>query len=38
VLRRLRDYAAAKRALAEAGYKGEKIVVMAPTNVGELAI
>jgi len=36
VLRRPRDYAAVKRALAEAGYKGEKIVVMAPTDVGEL--
>ena len=36
VLRRPRDYAAVKRALAEAGYKGEKIVVMAPTDVSEL--
>src|SRR5215469_15471007 len=36
VLRRPRDYAAVKRALAAAGYKGEKIVVMAPTDVSEL--
>jgi hypothetical protein len=36
VLRSPRDYAAVKRALAEAGYKGEKIVVMAPTDVREL--
>ena len=36
VLRSPRDYAAVKRALAEAGYKGEKIVVMAPTDVSEL--
>jgi len=36
VLRSPRDYAAVKRALAEAGYKGEKIVVMAPTDVHEL--
>jgi len=35
VLRSPRDYAAVKRALAEAGYKGEKIVVMAPTDVRE---
>src|SRR6516225_9718867 len=34
VLRRRRDYAAAKRALTEAGYKGEKIVV--PTDVSEI--
>ncbi len=36
VLRSPRDYAAVKRALAEAGYKGEKIVVMTPTDVREL--
>ena len=36
VLRSPRDYAAVKRALAEAGYKGEKIIVMAPTDVSEL--
>ena len=35
VLRSPRDYAAVKRALAEAGYKGEKIVVIAPTDVRE---
>ena len=35
-LRGPRDYAAVKRALAEAGYKGEKIIVMVPTDVGEL--
>src|SRR5207244_8378687 len=32
VMRRPRDYAAAKQALAEAGYKGEKIVVIVPTD------
>jgi peptide/nickel transport system substrate-binding protein len=37
VLRSPRDYAAVKRALAEAGYKGEKIVVIVPTDVSELA-
>jgi peptide/nickel transport system substrate-binding protein len=31
-----RDYAHVKAALAAAGYKGEKIVVMAPTDVHEL--
>jgi peptide/nickel transport system substrate-binding protein len=36
VLRRPRDYVAVKRALAEAGYKGEKIVVIVPTDVSEL--
>ena len=36
VLRSPRDYAAVKRALAKAGYKDEKIVVMAPTDVREL--
>jgi peptide/nickel transport system substrate-binding protein len=32
VMRRPRDYAVAKKALAEAGYKGEPIVVIAPTD------
>src|ERR1700758_2921936 len=36
VLRSPRDYAAVKRALAEAGYNGDKIVVMTPTDVREL--
>ena len=36
VLRSPRDYAAVKRALSEAGYKGEKIVVIVPTDVSEL--
>jgi hypothetical protein len=36
VLRSPRDYAAVKRALAQAGYKGERVVVMAPTDVSEL--
>jgi len=36
VLRSPRDYAAVKRALAEAGYKGEKIIVMAPTDAREI--
>jgi peptide/nickel transport system substrate-binding protein len=36
VLRTQRDYAAVKRALAEAGYKGEKIIVIVPTDVSEL--
>jgi peptide/nickel transport system substrate-binding protein len=36
VLRSPRDDAAVKRTLAEAGYKGEKIVAMAPTGVREL--
>jgi peptide/nickel transport system substrate-binding protein len=31
-----RDYPAVKRALVEAGYKGEKIVVIVPTDVNEL--
>ena len=34
VLRRPRDPAAAKSALAQAGYGGEKIVVIVPTDVG----
>jgi ABC-type transport system substrate-binding protein len=36
VLHSPRDYTAVRRTLAEAGYKGEKIVVMAPTDVSEL--
>jgi peptide/nickel transport system substrate-binding protein len=36
VVRSPRNYAAVKQALAAAGYKGEKIVVMAPTDVSEL--
>jgi peptide/nickel transport system substrate-binding protein len=36
VLKSPRDYAAVKRALAQAGYKGERIIVMAPTDVHEL--
>jgi peptide/nickel transport system substrate-binding protein len=33
VLRRRRDYAAVRQALARAGYNGEQIVVVAPTDV-----
>ena len=33
VLRRPRDYIAVRQALAQAGYNGEKIVVIAPTDV-----
>ena len=33
ILRTPRDYAAVKRALAEAGYNGEKIVIISPTDV-----
>lgn len=33
VLRRPRDYAAVRQALAQAGYAGEQIVVVAPTDV-----
>jgi len=33
IMTRPRDYAAAKQALAEAGYKGEKIVIISPTEV-----
>ena len=33
VLRTPRDYAAVKRALAEAGYNGEKVVIISPTDV-----
>ena len=36
VLKGPRDYAKVKRALTEAGYNGERIVVMAPTDVHEL--
>jgi peptide/nickel transport system substrate-binding protein len=36
VLRSPRDYAVVKQALALAGYKGEKIVVICPTDVSEL--
>src|SRR6266850_4148015 len=37
IMRRPRDYAAAKKALAEAGYKGETIVVISPTDVGGIS-
>jgi peptide/nickel transport system substrate-binding protein len=37
VMRRPRDYPAAKTALAEAGYKGEPIVVISPTDVGGIS-
>ena len=36
VLRSPRDYAAVKQALGHAGYKGEKIVAICPTDVSEL--
>jgi peptide/nickel transport system substrate-binding protein len=36
VLRTPRDYAAVKQALAQAGYKGEKIVIISPTDVAEI--
>ena len=36
VLRRPRDYAAARQALAGAGYNGEKIVILVPTDVQEI--
>jgi peptide/nickel transport system substrate-binding protein len=36
VLRGPRDYAAVKQALTQAGYKGERIVVISPTDVNEL--
>jgi len=36
VLRAPRDYGKVKQALAAAGYKGEKVIVMAPTDVSEL--
>ena len=32
-----RDYAAAKKALAEAGYKDEPIIVISPTDVGGIS-
>src|SRR5437868_6939950 len=38
VLKRPRDYAAAKKALAEAGYNGEKIVIISPTDVGGISV
>jgi len=36
ILRSPRNYPAVKQALAAAGYKGEKVMVMAPTDVHEL--
>jgi peptide/nickel transport system substrate-binding protein len=36
VLRTPRDYAAVRKALARAGYNGEKILVLAPTDVQEV--
>jgi peptide/nickel transport system substrate-binding protein len=36
VLRGPRDYAAVRQALAYAGYKGEKVVVLVPTDVQEI--
>ena len=36
VLQKPRDYKAARRALADAGYNGEKVVVLVPTNVQEI--
>lgn len=36
VLRTSRDYPAVKRKLTEAGYNGEKIVVISPAGVPEL--
>ena len=36
VLRSPRDYASVKQALHQAGYKGEKIVAICPTDVSEL--
>ena len=36
VLKSPRDYAKVKQALTAAGYKGERIIVMAPTDVREL--
>src|SRR5947208_5737175 len=38
VLKRPRDYAASKKALAEAGYNGEKIVIISPTDVGGISV
>src|SRR5216683_2017446 len=37
VLKSPRDYPAAKKALAGAGYKGEKIVIISPTDVGGIS-
>src|SRR6266481_3813341 len=36
VLRHPRDYAAVKKALGQAGYNGERVVVISPTDVIEL--
>jgi peptide/nickel transport system substrate-binding protein len=36
VLRGQRDYTAVRQALARAGYNGEKVVVLAPTDVQEI--
>jgi peptide/nickel transport system substrate-binding protein len=36
ILRRPRDYAAVREALARAGYNGEKVVILVPTDVQEL--
>ena len=36
MLRTPRDYPAVKQALAQAGYKGEKITVISPTDVAEI--
>jgi peptide/nickel transport system substrate-binding protein len=36
VLQKPRDYKAVRRALADAGYNGEKVVVLVPTNVQEI--
>ena len=36
VLRAPRDYAAVRQALAHAGYNGEKVVVLVPTDVQEI--
>ena len=37
VLKRPRDYPAAKKALAEAGYDGEKIVIISPTELAGIS-
>src|SRR5438477_227885 len=37
VLKGPRDHAASKKALAEAGYKGEPLVVISPTDVGGIS-
>ena len=36
VLREPRDYAAVRQALTRAGYNGEKVVVLVPTNVQQI--